>query len=633
MSVTRYCVRCLTTFADDAATCPNLSCGANRPDDGWPALLRAGDLVDRHYLVHRVLAVGGAGVTYLAREVDPEGGEIPVDLAVKVLYAARDGGSFLRRLGTEAQILQDLTHEHIVDYRAFVQRAGQPAYLVTLFEPGGTLAEHVRRCGPLSLPTALGVVRQVLLALDAAHARGVVHRDLKPENVLLREAVPQDEIPRVRVADFGVAKVEGGVNTTIGGFVGTPEYAAPEQFLGHAPTPATDVWSAGALLCFLLTGRGPFEFTHRRDASSTLRELRAQLPPQIRTGLSPREQAIVEGILDLTMAEEPSRRGTVEEVLGAMGNWSGSSLAMPSHRVIGRPRGLREPPPAPSRAVKAALPAPRTRAPTGPALSFELAPPPPPRADLSLEELLNPKPRRMPDLGPEHPANPTIHTERAELVSEPLDAAEMPRSSRPSRPAPLELVEPKLPTLTGIPAKAPEPWRPDAPTALPEPLPREVAPLLELLGEVHPTDRHPVLSTLSGLPSQTLRSAVRGHRLGGPPAIARGICLVVAGLQRADLVSHVRTLLGDPDESVRVCACECLGVIGHGAVLASLQRMLGDKDAPVRAAAAMAIASACRSSGRNDMARAWLSPLAADPVPTVREAASAARASLTGDGG
>jgi hypothetical protein len=334
------------------------------------------------------------------------------------------------------------------------------------------------------------------------------------------------------------------------------------------------------------------------------------------------------------MAEDPTRRGTVEEVLGAMGNWSGSSLAMPSHRVIGRPRLApppREPVTAPSRSSRTPAPPIRDRSPTGPALSFELAPPPPPRADLSLDELLAPRTRRpLPDVGAEPPSHPTIHTDKTDLVSEPLDSPDLPRMTPARRsPPPLELVEPKLPTLTGIPAKAPDPWRPDAPTPLPDPLPREVAPLLELLGDAHPTDRHPVLSTLAGLPSQTLRSAVRGHRLGGPPAIARGVCLVVAGLQRADLVSHVRTLLGDPDASVRVCACECLGVIGQGAVLASLQRMLGDKEPEVRAAAAMAIASACRSSGRNDMARAWLSPLAVDPVVAVREAASAARALLS----
>lgn len=624
MSVTRYCVRCLTTFADDGANCPNLSCGAARPEEGWPTLARAGDLIDRHYRVLRVLAVGGAGVTYLAREVDPEGADMPQDLAVKVLYAARDQGSFLRRLATEAQILQDLTNDHIVHYRAFVQRAGQPACLVTLYEPGGTLSEHVRRCGPLSLPIALDVLRQVLLALDAAHSRGVVHRDLKPENVLLREATSLDVAPRIRVADFGVAKVVGGATTTIGGFVGTPEYAAPEQFLGHAPTPATDLWSCGALLCFLLTGRAPFDFSQRRDAAGTLRELRAQLPPQIRTGLDPREQSIVEGILDLTMAEDPLQRGTIEEVLGAMGSWTGSSLAMPAHRVISRPRHA----PAPKPSTRP--PANRGRGPAVAALSFELAPPPPPRADLSLDDLLAPRARTsLPDLGPELPSHPTITNERAEIASEPLDPPETPRRAPPRNAPPLELVEAKGPTLTGIPARAPDPWRPEAPIALPGELPREVAPLLELLGQVHPTDRHAVLTALAGLPVQTLRSAVRGHRLGGPPAIGRGVCFVVVGLGRGDLASNVRTLLGDPDPTVRICACECLGATAGGAVLASLQRLLSDKDPTVRAAAAMAVAAVCRTAGRNDLARSWLTPLAADPVPSVREAASAARASLT----
>jgi serine/threonine-protein kinase len=182
--------------------------------------------------ITRALAVGGSGLCYLAREIDDHGEPQPPDLAIKVLYAERYSGPFLRRLATEAQILQDLNHENIVECRGFVHRSGHAPYLITLYERGGSLADYVDARGPLPPVIAAGVLRQILLALSEAHQRGVVHRDLKPQNVLLREQVEDHETPRVRVVDFGIAKVAGSNAglTTVGSFVGTPEYAAPEQF-------------------------------------------------------------------------------------------------------------------------------------------------------------------------------------------------------------------------------------------------------------------------------------------------------------------------------------------------------------------------------------------------------------------
>jgi len=228
-----YCGRCLSTFEGNGETCPNLTCGAHRPAEGWGQLLSSGDVLDRHYKIEKCLAVGGAGLTYLACELGPDGQPIPPRLAIKILYAARASGPFLRRLSTEAQILQELAHPNIVELRGFVHRAGSEPYLVTRFEEGGSLASHVDRVGPLPAGVACGVLCQILRGLRVAHARGVVHRDLKPDNVLMSELTTEDAIPRGRIADFGIAKISGGVGdrlTRSGAFVGTPEFAAPEQF-------------------------------------------------------------------------------------------------------------------------------------------------------------------------------------------------------------------------------------------------------------------------------------------------------------------------------------------------------------------------------------------------------------------
>lgn len=87
---TRYCSRCLTTFHGEVERCPNLACHAARPGAGWGELLEPGETIDRTYRVHQRLAVGGAGVTYLARETDAAGGEFGPPLAVKILYQQRD---------------------------------------------------------------------------------------------------------------------------------------------------------------------------------------------------------------------------------------------------------------------------------------------------------------------------------------------------------------------------------------------------------------------------------------------------------------------------------------------------------------------------------------------------------------
>ncbi|MEQ1503613.1 MAG: serine/threonine-protein kinase, partial [Myxococcota bacterium] len=322
MTEIRYCGRCLSTFDGDPGACPNLACGANKPGAGWGVVLAEGDLLDRRYRVERCLAVGGAGLTYLAREVDGADRPIGPRVAIKVLYTARASGPFLRRLSTEAQILQELAHENIVELRGFVHRAGSEPYLVTRFEEGGSLAQHVERSGPQTPRVAAGVLRQVLLGLDVAHQRGVVHRDLKPDNVLLAEEVGPETVPRIRVADFGIAKVAGGMDklTRMGAFVGTPEYAAPEQFEGQTPTPATDVFAAGALFAYLLLGHPPFAFSHRGDIETSYEELLNQLPFQLPpiAGADAPTHRVLQQVIDHTMVLDPAARWTIHQVLGAL---------------------------------------------------------------------------------------------------------------------------------------------------------------------------------------------------------------------------------------------------------------------------------------------------------------------------
>ena len=309
---TRYCSRCLTTFTIDVDRCPNLSCRTVRPQSGWGEILEPGETIDRTYRIRQRLAIGGAGVTYLTREIGPRNEEVGPLLAVKLLYQQRDQGPYLRRLATEAQILQGLNHAQIVECRGFVHRTGHSPYLVTRFEAGGSLLDHIRRVGALSIPVTANIGRQICWALEVAHRQRVVHRDLKPENVLLVKQVSADTIPDLKVADFGIAKVAGGVGdklTRVGVFIGTPQYAAPEQFEGLTPEPAADIYALGAVLYFCMTTRPVADFMGELDPEGMREQLILHLPVKLaELNAPPHLRRWMEDTLALAMSVEPGDR-------------------------------------------------------------------------------------------------------------------------------------------------------------------------------------------------------------------------------------------------------------------------------------------------------------------------------------
>lgn len=341
----RYCSRCLTTFPGDVERCPNLACRAVRPPNNWGELLEPGDVLDRTYRIIERLAIGGAGVTYLSRELDGDGQEIGPKVAIKLLYQQRDQGPYLRRLATEAQIIQGLNHANIVEYRGFVHRAGHSPYLITRYEEGGSLLDHVHRVGVLSVPIVAAIGKQICDALVVAHSQGVIHRDLKPENVLLERQVLADVVPRLRLADFGIAKVFGGVGdrlTRVGAFIGTPQFAAPEQFEGAQPEPNTDVYATGAMLYYCLMGKPVAGYMDQLEPEQQLPHLISQLPPKlVRPDLPAVQVARMEEVLAAAMRVDPSERCTMPD-LGRLLAELAAAEAPPE--VSGRQESLPSPP-------------------------------------------------------------------------------------------------------------------------------------------------------------------------------------------------------------------------------------------------------------------------------------------------
>jgi serine/threonine protein kinase len=213
-----------------------------------------GVIIDGRWLVDEILGMGGAGITYSC--IDQATGE---QVALKYLHADRRSGVLAHRLAIEGEVLELLNHPHIVPFRCLKVGGVGACYLATAYQAGGSLEGWIRRDGALSPGAVLAVGRQLALALEYVHAGGIVHRDLKPGNVLLENDDP--EAPIVRLADFGIARVfrsarvQAGITRT-GAFIGTPEYAAPEQIRGEKGVgPAADAFALGALLHFCASGK------------------------------------------------------------------------------------------------------------------------------------------------------------------------------------------------------------------------------------------------------------------------------------------------------------------------------------------------------------------------------------------
>ena len=216
----------------------------------------------------RELGRGAMGTTYLARDT-----VLDRPVALKVINAAA-----AIRTGARARFLREakgaaaLRHPNVASiFHYGVREAdGQPFYAMEFIE-GETLEERVRRDGPLPATTALDIAAQIARALGAAEARGLVHRDLKPSNVMLasEDAGHAGEL-LVKVIDFGLAKTILAARSTnpaasqsADGFVGTPAFASPEQFVGTPPDQGaldvrSDIFSLGVTLWYLLTGTVPF---------------------------------------------------------------------------------------------------------------------------------------------------------------------------------------------------------------------------------------------------------------------------------------------------------------------------------------------------------------------------------------
>src|SRR5438046_2407573 len=264
------------------------------------------------------LGHGAMGVTYLA--VDKV---LRRRVALKVIdvpAAARGSQAVRERFLREARAAAALRHPNVA---AVFQFGTSPDstycyYAMELVE-GETLAARVRRDGPLKVELALEIAIQTTRALMAAAAQNLIHRDLKPGNIMLTGGNAATTELEVKVIDFGLAKAiadaGGETDLTHGEFVGTPNFASPEQFECGPVDARSDIYSLGATLWFALTGLPP-------HSSSTIEEMRrGQTPADL-----PVEQLVARRIpepliklLRSTLAVDPSKRpASARELMEAL---------------------------------------------------------------------------------------------------------------------------------------------------------------------------------------------------------------------------------------------------------------------------------------------------------------------------
>ena len=256
------------------------------------------------YLIGAVAGRGGMGVVYRAR--DPE---LDRTVALKVIAPelARDG-AFRARFVRESRLTAGLDHPNVIP----VFEAGEDEhrlFIAMRFVDGTDLGRLIAQRGALDPALAAELVAQAASALDAAHARGLVHRDVKPANLLIAGL---DRRPHVYLTDFGLAKRDGSTAlTTTGDWIGTPDYASPEQIEGRELDARSDVYALGCVLFAALAGRPPFAAVPR------MRKGEAQLyepPPRLRD-VAPGVPQAFDAVLARALAKDPAdRHGSAGEL-------------------------------------------------------------------------------------------------------------------------------------------------------------------------------------------------------------------------------------------------------------------------------------------------------------------------------
>lgn len=264
------------------------------------------NLLSNRYELEKPLDNGGMAVVYKARDLTLER-----TVAIKVLREdySRDP-EFRERFRQEATAVANLSHPNIVTVHDFGIDNGQ-LFLVMEYVPGTNMQAILQKRGRYPVDEALALIIQICAGVGYAHRVGLVHCDLKPQNFLI---TPDN---RLKVADFGIARVMATINPSEKTKLvwGSPQYFSPEQAAGKPPTFASDVYSIGVVMYYMLTGRLPFTAA----TSTELSQLHRTTPPPPPSQYNPSIPPELEQIILKVLSKEPAARyrtaGQLERVL------------------------------------------------------------------------------------------------------------------------------------------------------------------------------------------------------------------------------------------------------------------------------------------------------------------------------
>ncbi len=277
------CPKCLLKLAMETQPGPDAGGTVVLPGTGvkFRGLPQPGEQFG-HYTIIRALGAGGMGAVYEAEDL--ESGR---RVALKVLSHRLDSPDARERFFREGRLAASINHPNSVYIFGTEEIGGTPVIAMELVS-GGTLQERVRARGPLPVGEAVDCVLQIIEGLEAAQRIGILHRDIKPSNCYMGEG------GAVKIGDFGLSistavRTEPALTAT-GAFLGTPAFCSPEQLRGEELNARSDMYSVGATLFYLLTGRTPFDAANMVQLLATVLEQRAPSPrkfcPEIPQGLA-----------------------------------------------------------------------------------------------------------------------------------------------------------------------------------------------------------------------------------------------------------------------------------------------------------------------------------------------------------